>query len=156
MHTTKIKYHSDISVFLKPIAIVFLIIAIGGCLYYGQEYWTSNHFNKQPLYDFLTNYTIIFAIIVGVFYALKMFYPITLTPNSIRCYDSAGKYHTVQWADITAAYPQSILGLKYVIVEAKGLAAPITIPLFLDDKNSFVATLRTKDKKGIIIRHFVK
>lgn len=69
--------------------------------------------------------------------AVRVF-PVKLTPAAIRCYDTAGLYQTVRWADVESVELIGPHGLPYLQVSAINLRRPITIPLWLEDMPRFL------------------
>jgi hypothetical protein len=77
------------------------------------------------------------AILGFLFWGAARLFPVKLTAVAIRCYDTAGLYQTVRWADVQNVEPISPYGLRYLQVSAKHLRRPVTVPLWLEDMLGF-------------------
>jgi hypothetical protein len=78
------------------------------------------------------------AVLAAIFYAAVLAFPVKVFDYGIRCYDSAGRYRTVNWSDINAVGSLNVYGLRYITVGSPALTRPITIPTFLDGMPEFI------------------
>lgn len=78
------------------------------------------------------------AVIALLFWGAVRVFPVKLTPSAIRCYDTAGLYQTVHWADVESVELIASHGLRYLQVAAINLRRPITVPLWLEDMPGFL------------------
>jgi hypothetical protein len=73
-----------------------------------------------------------------------LFFPVSVGTWGLRGFDAWGRYHNVQWSEMTAVRPLNLLGLKYLrVIPDKGRRA-IWVPLFLADMGRF---------RGLIAQH---
>jgi len=78
------------------------------------------------------------AVLAFLFWGAARLFPVKLTAVAIRCYDTAGLYQTVRWADVQNVEPISPYGLRYLQLSAKHLRRPVTVPLWLEDMPRFL------------------
>ena len=70
-------------------------------------------------------------------FLVVLFFPVSVSASGLRSFDAWGRYHRVAWANITAAQPVRVLGLKYLRVQQGSGGRPIWVPLFLADMARF-------------------
>ena len=78
------------------------------------------------------------AVLAVMFYAAVLAFPVKVFSYGIRCYDSIGRYRTVNWSEINAVGPLNVYGLRYIAVGSPALSQPVTIPTFLDGMPEFI------------------
>ena len=78
------------------------------------------------------------AVIAAILYAAVVAFPVKVFSYGIRCYDSVGRYRTVDWSDINTIGSLNVYGLRYITIGCSALAQPITIPTFLEGMPEFI------------------
>jgi|SRR5690554_1832861 len=90
------------------------------------------------------------AFLVGLIFVMLFsvvatyYFKITTFENHIRAYDFWGKYHSLEWRNITKVKSIQIVGLKYLRVYGDGQARPLWIPCFLRNMDEFVKDVHNK------------
>jgi hypothetical protein len=95
----------------------------------------------------------VFVVFGLVALLVVVLFPVKVYRHGLRCYDVAGRYHTIRWEQIKSADEVSILGLPYLSVKGDGLRQPLTVPLWLKDMPGFRReTERLAGRGNVLVR----
>jgi hypothetical protein len=83
------------------------------------------------------------VVVVLLAFLAVVFFPTGVGSWGVRGYDAWGLYHNVAWADVEAARPARLLGLRFLRVFPRG-GRPVWVPLFLSDMTRF---------RGLVAQH---
>ena len=139
------RFHSDVSHLLR---ICVLMAAIGAPVFLVVTALGQVRGNRFPAYgDLLLGFSfpiLLAAATAGLFWLAVRAFPVKILPDGLRCYDLVGRYRTVPWHAITAVESRRVIGLDYLYVEAEGLSAPLTLPLWLRGLPEFIALVEQR------------
>ena len=135
-------FRSDI----RPLARIIGSIGIWGTVLmtvaaiYGQV-----QANRFPNYTDLAGVVLITPALclagLLVSFGLTRAFPVQITSGGLRCYDLRGRYHVIRWSDMRHARvvdPHG-LGMRYVYIESASLKPVLTLPLWLNGIDRFLA-----------------
>jgi len=69
-------------------------------------------------------------------------YKIYVGTTYIHCYSMMGFYSTVSWHEIKNVRFVSTYGMTYLYLQTTQQSAPLTIPVWLKDKQKFISLVR--------------
>src|SRR5437879_6436073 len=62
-------------------------------------------------------------------------YPVDVTTDGIKCFDTFGSYDFAPWPTIERVRPINVLGLRYLRVQSSATPRLLWVPLFLADSS---------------------
>jgi hypothetical protein len=81
----------------------------------------------------------------ALLYGAKLVWPVKVYADGLRCYDESGRYHTVNWHDITSVKRVRLFGLvRMVYIKSAHVPKPVTVPLHLEDMEAFIRVIETQ------------
>jgi len=130
------KYRSDVKN-PKVVKLLFLgCLFLLGAVIYGQI--TGDRF---PTYSDIVIAPLIAVGLYGILWVFAVLMPITVKPETIKCYTAQGRYKEISWAQIESVTLMKLYGLPYAYLESESLSSPITLPLYLENMQDFKETI---------------
>lgn len=133
MKNKRLSFQSSF-LFVFVYSLVIASIVAVGLVWYNGGKWNATAF----LYGlaigtvFLFFWTFLFISI----------YPVYLSEEGIRCYNSWGVYRTFDWSEISFVKSINILGFRYLRIGSVEGGSKLWVPMFLEDMAGFREAVR--------------